>query len=187
MLVERPQYDDFPSRPITIIVLFMPGGGGNVGALAVKSPPPDGYTLFMAHTGTRAVNVTLYPDPKIRSHQGFPADHAADLIASILVVPATNPARTSPEFVALAKAKPGGLSYASQGIGSSGHLLGEMFAHDTGTMIHAFGYARLTKPALTRRSSPLSICCRCVWTYALNQRRNMHQFSCSRTLEHLGV
>src|SRR5262249_15510081 len=94
------QYDDFPSRPITVVVPFTPGGsadvlmrlvgqklsesvkqpvlidnrpggGGNVGALAVKSAPPDGYTVFMAHTGTHAVNVTLYPDLKFDPIKDF--------------------------------------------------------------------------------------------------------------------
>src|SRR5262252_10573285 len=150
------QYDDFPSRPITIVVPFTPGGsadvlmrlvgqklsesvrqpvlldnrpggGGNVGALAVKLAPPDGYTLFMAHTGTHAVNVTLYPDLKFDPIKDFQPITPLISFPSILVVPATSPAKTLAEFVALAKTRPGGLSYASQGIGSSGHLLGEMF------------------------------------------------------------
>jgi tripartite-type tricarboxylate transporter receptor subunit TctC len=160
------QYGDFPSRPITIVVPFTPGGsadvlmrlvgqklsesvkqpvlldnrpggGGNVGALAVKLAPPDGYTLFMAHTGTHAVNVALYPDLKFDPIKDFQPITTLISFPSILVVPATSPAKTVAEFVALAKTKPGGLSYASQGIGSSGHLLGEMFARDAGvTMVH---------------------------------------------------
>ena len=151
------QYDYFPSRPITIVIPFTPGGsadvlmrlvgqklsesvkqpvlldnrpggGGNVGALAVKLAPPDGYTLFMAHTGTHAVNVTLYPDLKFDPIKDFQPITPLFLFPSILVVPATSSAKTFAEFVARAKTKPGGLSYASQGIGSSGHLLGEMFA-----------------------------------------------------------
>lgn len=171
------QYQDFPSRPITIIVPFTPGGsadvlmrlvgqklsesvkqpvlidnrpggGGNVGALAVKSAPPDGYTLFMAHTGTHAVNVTLYPDLKFDPIKDFQPITPLISFPSILVVPATSPAKTLAGFVALAKAKPGGLSYASQGIGSSGHLLGEMFARDTGTKMVHVPY-RGVAPAIT--------------------------------------
>src|SRR5215467_1945049 len=160
------QYDVFPSRPITIVVPFTPGGsadvlmrlvgqklsesvkqpvlvdnrpggGGNVGALAVKLAPPDGYTLFLAHTGTHAVNVTLYPDLKFDPIKDFQPITPLILFPSILVVPATSSAKTFAEFVARAETKPGGLSYASQGIGSSGHLLGEMFARDAGvTMVH---------------------------------------------------
>ena len=160
------QHDSFPSRPITIVIPFTPGGsadvlmrivgqklsesvkqpvlldnrpggGGNVGALAVKLASPDGYTLFMAHTGTHAVNVTLYPDLKFDPIKDFQPITPLILFPSILVVPATSSAKTFAEFVARAKTKPGGLSYASQGIGSSGHLLGEMFARDAGvTMVH---------------------------------------------------
>jgi len=160
------QYDVFPSRPITIVVPFTPGGsadvlmrlvgqklsesvkqpvlvdnrpggGGNVGALAVKLAPPDGYTLFLAHTGTHAVNVTLYPDLKFDPIKDFQPITPLISFPSILVVSATSPAKTLSELVALAKGRTGGLSYASQGIGASGHLLGEMFARDTGaTMVH---------------------------------------------------
>jgi len=160
------QYDDFPSRPITIVVPFTPGGsadvlmrlvgqklsesvkqpvlldnrpggGGNVGALAVKLAPPDGYTLFMAHTGTHAVNVTLYPDLKFDPIRDFQPVTPLIAFPSILVVPAASPAKTLAEFIALAKTRPGGMSYASQGIGSSGHLLGAMLARDAGTtMVH---------------------------------------------------
>jgi tripartite-type tricarboxylate transporter receptor subunit TctC len=159
------QYDYFPSRPITIVIPFTPGGsadvlmrlvgqklsesvkqpvlldnrpggGGNVGALAVKLAPPDGYTLFMAHTGT-AVNVTLYPNLKFDPIKDFQPITPLISFPSILVVPAASSAKTFAEFVARAKAQPGGLSYASQGVGSSGHLLGEMLARDAGvTMVH---------------------------------------------------
>ena len=160
------QTDDFPSRAITIVVPFTPGGsadvlmrlvgqklsesvkqpvlldnrpggGGNVGALAVKLAPPDGYTLFMAHTGTHAVNASLYPDLKYDPIKDFQAITPLISFPSILVVPASSPAKTLAEFVAYAKVKPGGLSYSSQGIGSSGHLLGEMLSRNVGaTMVH---------------------------------------------------
>jgi tripartite-type tricarboxylate transporter receptor subunit TctC len=160
------QQDYFPSRPISIVIPFTPGGsadvlmrlvgqklsesvkqpvlldnrpggGGNVGALAVKLAPPDGYTLFMAHTGTHAINVALYPDLKFDPIKDFQPITPLISFPSILVVPATSSAKTFGELVSRAKTKPGGLSYASRGIGSSGHLLGEMFARDAGvTMVH---------------------------------------------------
>src|SRR5215468_3367328 len=171
------QHDDFPSRPITIVIPFTPGGsadvlmrlvgqklsesvkqpvlldnrpggGGNVGALAFKLAPPDGYTLFMAHTGTHAVNVTLYPDLKFDPIKDFQPITPLISFPSILVVPATNPAKTLAEFVALAKTRPGGLSYASQGIGSSGHLLGDMLARDLGAAMVHIPY-RGVVPAIT--------------------------------------
>jgi tripartite-type tricarboxylate transporter receptor subunit TctC len=158
--------DDFPSRTITIVVPFTPGGsadvlmrmvgqklgesvkqtvlidnrpggGGNVGALAVKLAAPDGYMLFMAHTGTHAVNVSLYADLKFDPVKDFQPITPLMSFPSILVVPATSPARTLAELVAFAKAKSGGLSYASQGVGAGGHLLGEMLARDLGVpMVH---------------------------------------------------
>jgi tripartite-type tricarboxylate transporter receptor subunit TctC len=171
------QHDDFPSRPITIVVPFTPGGsadvlmrlvgqklsesvkqpvlldnrpggGGNVGALAVKLAPPDGYTLFMAHTGTHAVNVTLYPDLKFDPIKDFQPITPLISFPSILVVPASSPAKTLAQFVALAKKKPGGLSYASQGVGSSGHMLGEMFSRDVGAAMVHIPY-RGVAPAIT--------------------------------------
>jgi tripartite-type tricarboxylate transporter receptor subunit TctC len=171
------QYDDFPSRPITIIVPFTPGGsadvlmrlvgqklsesvkqtvlldnrpggGGNVGALAVKLAPPDGYMLFMAHTGTHAVNVTLYPDLKFDPIKDFQPITPLISFPSILVVPATSPAKTLAEFVAVAKTRRGGLSYASQGVGSSGHLMGEMFSRDVGAAMVHVPY-RGVAPAIT--------------------------------------
>jgi len=91
----------------------------------------------MAHTGTHAVNVTLYPDLKFDPIKDFQPITPLISFPSILVVPATSPAKTMTEFVALAKARRGGLSYASQGIGSSGHLLGEMLARDAvAPMVH---------------------------------------------------
>jgi tripartite-type tricarboxylate transporter receptor subunit TctC len=173
----RAQYDDFPSRPITIVVPFTPGGsadvlmrlvgqklsesvkqpvlldnraggGGNVGALAVKLAPPDGYTLFMAHTGTHAINVSLYPDLKFDPIKDFQAITPLISFPSILVVPTTSPAKTFADFVALAKTRQGGLSYASQGIASSGHLLGEMFAKAIGARMVHVPY-RGVAPAIT--------------------------------------
>jgi tripartite-type tricarboxylate transporter receptor subunit TctC len=171
------QHDDFPSRAITIVVPFTPGGsadvlmrlvgqklsesvkqpvlidnrpggGGNVGALAVKLAAPDGYTLFMAHTGTHAVNVALYPDLKFDPIRDFQPITPLISFPSILVIPASSPAKNLAEFVAFARRKPGGLSYASQGTGSSGHLLGEMFARDVGAKMVHVPY-RGVAPAIT--------------------------------------
>lgn len=171
------QYNDFPSRPITIVVPFTPGGssdvlvrmvgqklsqsvkqtvivdnraggGGNVGAMAVKLAPPDGYTLFMAHTGTHAINVSLYPDLKFDPIKDFQPITPLMSFPSILVVPVASPAKTLAEFIALARTKPGGLSYASQGVGSGGHLLGEMFSKDLGAVMVHVPY-RGVAPAIT--------------------------------------
>ena len=120
-----------------LIVESRPGGGGSIGAVAVKQAQPDGHTLFQANAGTHAANVALYPtlayDPvkdfaPITLMWGFP---------QLLAVPADSPAKSFADLVALAKSKPGGLSFASQGTGAGGHLLGEMLKQRTGTpLVH---------------------------------------------------
>jgi tripartite-type tricarboxylate transporter receptor subunit TctC len=119
------------------IVESRPGGGGAVGAVVARQAPPDGYTLFQANNGTHAANVSLYT--------GLPYDPVKDFapitlmwsFPQLLVVPVTSPVKSVAELVALAKAKPGGLSFGSQGSGSSGHILGEMLRAGTGApMVH---------------------------------------------------
>jgi len=119
------------------VVESRPGGGGAVGAAAAKQAPPDGYTLFQANNGTHAVNASLYT--------GLPYDPIKDFapitlmwsFPQLLVVPSDSPAKSVAELVALAKARPNGLSFGSQGSGSSGHMLGEMLRSKTGArMVH---------------------------------------------------
>ncbi|MGZ5811384.1 MAG: Bug family tripartite tricarboxylate transporter substrate binding protein [Xanthobacteraceae bacterium] len=158
--------ETFPSRPITVVVPFPPGGsadplmrvigqklseslkqsividnkgggGGNIAAKVVKQSAPDGYTLFMANMSTHAVNVALYSDLGFDPIKDFAPITLLMSFPSILVVPADSPAKTVADLAALAKTKPGGLSYASQGVGSGGHLLGEMFRAKLGVpMVH---------------------------------------------------
>jgi tripartite-type tricarboxylate transporter receptor subunit TctC len=149
--------NEYPSRPITIIVPFPPGGSsdivvrlvanqvaqsikqaviienrpgaaGNVAAIAVKNAPADGYLLMMGHTGTHAINPSLYGDLKFDPIKDFQPITALIAFNNILMVPAESPAKSVAELVALAKNKPEGLSYGSQGIGTGGHLLGVLFA-----------------------------------------------------------
>ena len=146
---------DFPNRPIRIVVPFAPGGGtdvltrilaqqvaeefkqqvivenkpgagGALGAGLVAKAPADGYTLYVASTATAMM-------PSLYKNLGF--DPIADFtpIAMIGTSPfiliATNslPVKTLPEMIALAKAKPGTLSYGSAGIGSVNHVTMELF------------------------------------------------------------
>jgi tripartite-type tricarboxylate transporter receptor subunit TctC len=147
---------DFPSRPITIVVPFPPGGssdvvtrmvaqkvaenlkanivienrgggGGVPAALATKLMAPDGYTLFLANNGLFAIMPALTADIRFDPIKDFQPITPLFSFPSILVVPSGSPARTAKELVELAKSKPGGLNYASQGVGSGGHILGEMF------------------------------------------------------------
>src|SRR5262245_5332987 len=156
--------DDYPSRAITLIVPFppggssdivmrlvsqkvsesirqpividnRPGGAGNVAAIAIKNAPPDGYLLMMGHTGTHAINSSLYVDLRFDPVKDFQPITALISFNNILVVPEASPARSAAELVALAKTKPDGLSYGSQGVGTGGHLLGELFAKTSGAKL----------------------------------------------------
>ena len=171
------QSDNFPSRPITLLVPFAPGGssdvvmrlvaakvadsikqsiiienrpggGGNVAALAIKNAPPDGYLLMMGHTGTHAINATLYPDLKFDPVKDFQPITALISFNNILVVPAASPPKSAAELAALAKSKPDGLTYASQGVGTGGHLLGVILAKQTGAKLVHVPY-RGVAPAVT--------------------------------------
>ena len=120
-----------------IVVESRPGGGGAIGAAAVKQAPPDGHTLFQANSGTHAANASLYATLPYDPVRDFRPVTLMWSFPQLLAVPADSPARTVDELVALAKSKPGGLSFASQGTGSGGHLLGEMFKARTGAnMVH---------------------------------------------------
>ncbi|MGZ5826938.1 MAG: Bug family tripartite tricarboxylate transporter substrate binding protein [Xanthobacteraceae bacterium] len=121
----------------SVIVENRPGGGGTVAAQVVKQAPPDGYTLLQSDISGFAINKTLLPD--------FPYDPIKDFtpititwsFPSVLVVPSTSSVKTAAELIALAKSKPGGVNYASQGVGSGGHLLGTMFQNALGVpMVH---------------------------------------------------
>jgi tripartite-type tricarboxylate transporter receptor subunit TctC len=93
--------------------------------------------LMMGHTGSHAINATLYPDLKFDPIKDFAP--VAPLISfnNILIVPQASPATSAKELVALARSKPGGLNYGSQGVGTGGHLLGVILAKQTGiTLVH---------------------------------------------------
>jgi len=121
-----------------IVVESKPGAGGTVGAMAVKQAPPDGHTLLQGNSGTHAANASLYaalPYDPIRDFQPITLMWT---FPHLLIVPADSPATSVSDLAALAKSRPGGLSFASQGNGSSGHLLGERFKMTTkaADMIH---------------------------------------------------
>src|SRR5262245_26832982 len=113
-----------------------PGGGSNIGTEAVVRAPPDGYTLLLVST-TNAINATLYD----RLNFDFLRDIApvAGLISLpfVMVVNPSVPAKTIPEFIAYAKANPGKINLGSPGIGTPGHVTGELFKIMAGIeMIH---------------------------------------------------
>ena len=150
------QAQGYPSKPLRIIVPFAPGGStdivarvladklaaslgqavvvenragaaGNIGAEAVAKAAPDGYTLLMATTGVMAINNALYKSIGYDAAKDLEPVVFATSITNVLTVPPDLPAKTVAELVALAKAQPGKLSFASSGAGSSTHLSGELF------------------------------------------------------------
>lgn len=114
-----------------VVIDNKPGGGGFIGAMAVKQAAPDGYTLFMGHAATHAINVALYDSLPYDPVKDFAPITTFMTFPSILVVPSALPAKSVPELIALARSKPGGLSYSSQGMGTPGHLLGAMMQTKT--------------------------------------------------------
>jgi len=121
----------------TLVVESRPGGGGIVAAAVVKQASPDGHTLLQANAGTHATNASLYATLPYDPIKDFRPITLMWSFPQLLAVPLDSPAKSVFDLVALAKSKPGGLSFASQGAGTSGHLLGEMLKTRTAAnMVH---------------------------------------------------
>ena len=153
----------WPSRPVTIVVPFPPGGGtdtgariiatklsqkwgqpvivenkggaaGMMGADQVSKAKPDGYTLLMGNIGTQAINPTLYG--KKMTYNPDTAFTPVGLVAELPLVLLAGPsmsAKTASELIATAKAKPGKVTYSSSGAGGAPHLAGALFEKETKT------------------------------------------------------
>jgi tripartite-type tricarboxylate transporter receptor subunit TctC len=147
---------DYPAKPVRVIVPTAPGGmadilarhfgqkfgekikqpvivenktgaGGVIAADYVAKSPADGYTLYVGFHATNAILPTLDPKLPYNPARDFaPIIHLANL-PNVLVVNSKVEVKSVKELVELARSKPGVLSYASQGIGSSGHIAGEQF------------------------------------------------------------
>jgi tripartite-type tricarboxylate transporter receptor subunit TctC len=176
--------ETWPSRPITLVVSFEPGGstdisaravaqalsvelkqavvvenragaGGRIGTKAAALARPDGYTLLWGSGSSLTAAPAIYPNQ----------EHVATLVpvslgATQSFVFVTNPGlgvRTVQEFVALAKRQPGKLNFASAGMGSSNHLLGEIFLAATGAPVVHVPYkgAVMAKDAVIRGEAQL--------------------------------
>lgn len=147
---------EYPSRPITLVVAFTPGGpsdvlarivgkqmeqllgapivienrpgaGGNIAADSVAKSPGDGYTLLMGNNSILATNESLYKKLTYSPQKDFVPITLIGTQANILVVNNNVPAHTLKELIALAKARPGKLNFASSGYGAAAHLAGELF------------------------------------------------------------
>jgi tripartite-type tricarboxylate transporter receptor subunit TctC len=116
------------------IVEPRPGAGSIIGTDAVAKSAPDGYTLLMM-SNTHTTNESLVPNKPFQLMRDFVAVAPVNSSDLIMVVPADLPAKNLQEFIALAKAKPGELNYASSGAGTPYHMAGELFKAMSGTKI----------------------------------------------------
>ena len=168
---------DYPARPLRLIVPFPPGGGndilaravgqrlaqvvgqqivvdnrggagGEIGATLAAGAAADGYTLFLGSLGNLAHNPALKPKLPYDPVKDFAPISLLATSAFILAVHPALPAKSVKELIALAKASPGKLNYASAGTGSSLHMTAELFKHSTKTDIVHVAY-KGTAPAIT--------------------------------------
>ena len=113
------------------------GAGGNIGAEIVAKAPPDGYTMLMGFVGTHAINSSLYRTLPFDAVKDFEPVALVAVVTIILVVHPSVPVKTVKELIALAKARPGELSFGSPGNGTPQHLAGELFNTMTSVkMVH---------------------------------------------------
>lgn len=131
-----------------VIVDNRPGAGGSIGATEASKAEPDGQTLLMGHIGTLGVNPSIYPKLGYDPLRSFVPVAWVARVPNVLVVPANSPAKTFQEFIALAKSKPGRLSYSSGGNGSAAHITFEYLKLRTKTFLLHIPY-RGTAPSVT--------------------------------------
>ncbi len=115
-----------------IVVDTRPGAGGTIGTAQGARANADGYTLLIGTNGTLAINLGLYKDLKYDPVKDFQPIANLGAVVNILCVHPSNPAKNVSELVAQAKARPGTLTYASGGAGTSHHLSGELLKSMTG-------------------------------------------------------
>ena len=167
----------YPSRPITLVVPFPPGGsatiiariiadkmseglgqqivvdnrggaGGSIAARQVAKSAPDGATLLLAFTGTLAVSPLIFVNVGYDPRKDFAGIGLIGMAPSVLAVNPSVPARSVADLIGIAKAEPGKIQYGSPGIGTTNHLAGELLAAMTGIRITHIPY-KGTGPAIT--------------------------------------
>jgi tripartite-type tricarboxylate transporter receptor subunit TctC len=156
----------WPAKPVKLIVGFPAGGGtditarllaqkltdlngqqfvvenragatGMIGAKAAATAPPDGYTLLMGHVNSQAIAPSLMDKPPYDTLKDFIPVMYVGFAPNVLTINANTPAKSVQELIAYARTKPGGLSFASPGVGSTNQLAGELLRVETGApLVH---------------------------------------------------
>jgi tripartite-type tricarboxylate transporter receptor subunit TctC len=132
-----PKFSEAFGQPF--VVENRPGFGGNIGTELVAKAPPDGYTLLMT-TAAHAINVSLYAKVGYDPVRDFAPVTLVSAAPNMLSSHPSLPVKTLKEFVALAKAQPGAVSYASPGGGTPQHLAMELFRHMAGIQVTHIPY-----------------------------------------------
>jgi len=167
---------EYPAKPVKIVVPYSAGGNadilgrtlaqklgdamkqpfvvenraganGGIGADFVAKSAPDGYTLLVTASGPIVVNPTLYANVPYDPVKDFAPISQCAVYQYVLVTLAGSPYKSIADIVAAARAKPGGVSYGSTGVGGGNHLAGELFALATGTQLTHVPY-KGSAPAL---------------------------------------
>ncbi len=166
--VAQPSAQGYPDRPLRFLVPYAAGGngdivarviaqklvtplgqqividnrggaGGNIGAALAARAAPDGYT-FMLGTNTHVINMSLYAKLGYDILRDFAPVTRTTSAPMILIVPAALPVKTLKDFIALAKAQPNKLNYATGGSGSSAHVITELFKSMAGVQLTHVAY-----------------------------------------------
>ena len=161
--------DDYPTRPITLIVPFPPGGsttvmarnvadkmsatlgqpvvvenrggaGGTIGTRSVAKAAPDGYTILLSYTATMAIAPSMNVNAGYDPRKDFVPIGMIGFAPNVLVVHPSLPVRSVAELIAYAKATPAPVQYGSPGVGTVNHLAGEYLASETGVKLQHVPY-----------------------------------------------
>jgi len=123
-----------------VVVENKPGGGGTIGTRAVAKAAPDGYTLLLGHTGTISINPSLYVNLGMNPRKDFaPIGLIASMPVALLAHPSF-PAKTMADFIALAKKDPGKLNLGTSAIGTGGYMCAELFKSEAGVDVAIIPY-----------------------------------------------